>query len=367
MSRASMHNFCIVLLLSAAGVARAQVTAPLTVTGTLTIQGNGTNNIVQYTNGTVSAGTVNQTLSQGLLVIRGGKAQGAACASGAECWTTDFCEDGVCCCHCSPGNTVINGQSTVTCYGNQYLPSGVTPIAGSSQFCYTYAAATVAGDYSNAPGNLFQCGNCAACNLPGSVGVCAAAAKARYSGAGVATRTSTTCRPPVTGSDGSTCDIPEVCNGASPTCPADSHYAAGTGPLAGGLCRVAAGTCDIAATCPGGTGSNSVVCPTNVLYGVDHVCLQQNLNGVCNGQQKCLGNSAFCPAPPPAAVGLICRPAQGQCDVTDRCDGRSNSCVNSVIAAGVQCDPSGVQCSGSSPYCTNASGGNVGYGAGTCL
>jgi hypothetical protein len=335
------------------GTARAQVTLPLTVNGNLTIQ-SGTG-LVAYTVGTVAPGASPLTISAGTLVIRGGAAVGASCGGGADCWATDFCEDHVCCCHASPGNTVINGVPTATCYYTQY------------------AANALYGD-GNARGNLFQCGNCAACNLDRNAagqltGKCAPASLARSSAAG-GVRQNGTCRVPVVGGDGTTCDQAEQCplsgggvggDGTTSTCPVDAQWAAGSGPLAGGTCRATADLCDVAAACAGG----SVACPANGFRGPSYACRGANANETCDGITYCRDGQASCPAAPAAPSGTLCHVAAGPCDVNDRCDGASRACPRRYVAAGTACAPDAT-CTGSAASCTNAAGQNVGYQYASC-
>jgi hypothetical protein len=336
---AAQAVFAAALILAMFGGAtpvRAQVTLPLTVNGTLTITNGGSNNgIVQYTNGLVQAGSNNVTIalsaSYPTLVIRGGKAAGATCANGGECWSTDFCEDSKCCCNCSPGPTVINGISTTTCYGSQYSSSGSTPIAGTSptQYCTTYAAGI-----GNPPGNSFLCGNCAACN--GANGTCVASSTSRSS-----SRANAVCRPAQ-----DLCDAPESCNGTSMTCPTDGFIVAGT------QCRAASGLgCDIPAQCTG-TG---IVCPPNPFIAGGTQCAPQNL-AQCRNIAYCTGNSNACPPGALLPSGTLCQNTQGACGLPGRCDGATPSCPNLFLAAGMVCDPgTGATCTGSAASCPSSS------------
>src|SRR5581483_10366112 len=222
----------------APGAARADVAQPLNVNGTLTIQaGSGTTQM--FTNGLVQSGSTPLVIS-GSVLIRGGKGNGSTCSYGGECWSTDYCEDGVCCC-----NSPVNG----TCYQAQYANN----IYGNN----------------NDPGAQFQCGNCAACNKTGN-GTCAATTLARSAGR-VAGQS---CRPPALAADGSTCDVPEYCscdastqNCAASTqqCPADLYGGPSTMFAFGvaGQCRASRGSCDVPGMCPGGTTPSAAVCPPN--------------------------------------------------------------------------------------------------------
>jgi hypothetical protein len=310
----------------AAQPVQAAVAVPLNVNGNLTIQGGGANTgPVYYTNATISTGTspVSISLAAGTWVVigRGGKLAGEACGTGAECFTTDYCEDGVCCCEKAAGSTVINGTVTPTCYASQYT------------------SATIYGD-GNSAGTQYQCGNCAACN---SSGKCSASTSSRSSN-----RLSSSCR-----ASAGVCDVAESCNGVLLTCPNDALVAAGQ------VCRAASGRgCDLAATCSGA----SPLCPNNALLASGTVCRAQDAM-ICVAAAQCNGSSDTCP-PSPMPAGTLCREAQGACDVADRCDGVTMSCGNVYLAAGVVCGPSGVACSGTSASCGSASGS---YGSGgTC-
>jgi hypothetical protein len=319
----SSKSALLVWALFAVTPARAQVTMPLTVNGTLTITGGGNNtSALQYTVGTVQAGSASQTIALSsafpTLIIRGGANPGQACVTGGDCWTSDYCEDGVCCCNCSPGNTIINGTSYVTCYSPQY-PSAACPLFGDN----------------NSAGTTYQCGNCAACNKTTN-GTCAANATSRSTH-----RASAVCRPSV-----DICDVTESCSGTAQLCPPDGFVAAGT------QCRVAFGQgCDLPASCPG----NGPACPPNPLLPPSTVCRAQDLSH-CRNNANCTGSSNVCPIGPLLAAGTLCQSPQGPCGLPGRCDGATASCPNLFLSANTVCDPSGASCSGSAANCPNASG-----------
>jgi hypothetical protein len=324
------RSWPLLIVLLVPSLARAQVTMPLTINGTLTINGGGSNSsVVTYTNGVISAGSSNQTISLSSafpnLVIRGGAAPGQACKSGGDCWTTDFCEDGVCCCNCSPGKTAINGSSYTTCYVSQY-PSSQCPLYGNN----------------NSSGTSYQCNNCAACNKSGS-GTCAVSALSRSS-----SRASAICRPV---SD--VCDVAESCDGVSMACPIDTFVAAAT------QCRAASGLgCDQPAQCSGTAAS----CPANPLIAAGTVCNPQDLSH-CRNTATCTGSSNACPLGPLLPSGTVCQLAQGPCGLTDRCDGATAQCPSQFLPASTICDASGTVCSGSSASC----GGGTGFANQTCM
>ena len=311
-------------LLLAAASARAQVTLPLTVNGNLTIQGGGSGPQVTYTNGLVAAGSTPLTISlpaaYPTLVIRGGQPKGGTCTSGGDCWTTDFCEDGVCCCNCSPGQTNVNGSLLTTCYANQY-PSSACPLYGDA----------------NSAGTSYQCGNCAACNKTGN-GTCSASSLSRSSGRG-----SQMCRPSV-----DVCDSTEYCDGTAMLCPADKYVAANT------QCRPASGLgCDTAAACTG----TSTACPANPLLPSSTVCRAE---GNCNYASSCTGSSASCPAINYKPVGTACGPPTAICQASAACKmiyyipaGAVVTCTGYLPQPATKiCDVlAGTHCDGSSGTC----------------
>jgi hypothetical protein len=74
----------------------AQVASPLTVNGTLIIDGGGTNtSTIRYTAATVSTGagstTIRLSAAYPTLVIRGGQLYAAACGVAGDCWDSNRC------------------------------------------------------------------------------------------------------------------------------------------------------------------------------------------------------------------------------------------------------------------------------------
>lgn len=162
------------------------------------------------------------------------------------------------------------------------------------------------------------------------------------------------------------CDVAETCGGAT-TCPADA--AATPGSACGGspsgdcdaqdtcsgtvgatatctakyqassvVCRIAAGTCDVAEKCTGSSPS----CPANVLVAGGATCRASA--GPCDVAEHCSGGSAICPSDALANSGSVCRAAVSECDVAETCDGLSVECSADVaVAAGTPCGaaPSG--------------------------
>ncbi len=71
------------------------------------------------------------------------------------------------------------------------------------------------------------------------------------------------------------CDVAEVCNGVSPSCPADGLSSSGT------ICRAAASECDIAETCTG----SSRFCPADALAPAGTPC---GSGMMCSGAGSCI-------------------------------------------------------------------------------
>jgi hypothetical protein len=142
------------------------------------------------------------------------------------------------------------------------------------------------------------------------------------------------------------CDVAEFCNGASNTCPADGFASALT------LCRAAAGPCDVAENCTG-TGPN---CPADILRPNGFVC--RATAGTCDVAETCNGVSTACPPDGFQSSSTVCRAAAGVCDVAENCTGSGPACPADAVeqnttvcrpVAGVcdqaeNCDGAGVNC-----------------------
>ena len=150
------------------------------------------------------------------------------------------------------------------------------------------------------------------------------------------------CRPNATGSDGTTCDVPELCTGTSAACPADIRIPAGT------TCRGSSGPCDIAATCDGVDN----LCHANPFKPPETRC--RDAAGVCDQDAFCSGSAAACPANPFKPNSTICRGSAGTCDVVETCTGASPDCPSDALAsAGTFCRSASKQCDADAT-CTGA-------------
>lgn len=148
----------------------------------------------------------------------------------------------------------------------------------------------------------------------------------------------------------SVCQSGELC--CSGVCAADCNDPHGCIDRAAGyVCRVAAGTCDIAETCDG----VSDVCPPDLYYDATFEC-RPHQPGDCDIPELCDGISAACPTDVLVAAGAECRPSAGVCDVAEQCTGYATACPVDVYAEdGVSCDPDSCAfCSSGACYgCSN--------------
>lgn len=132
---------------------------------------------------------------------------------------------------------------------------------------------------------------------------------------------------------GGACDVAEVCDGASATCPADGFVGAGT------VCRASGGVCDLAEACDG----VSAICPADSLVAAGTECRASG--GVCDVAETCDGSNVACPADEKSTAE--CRAANGVCDVAEICDGVLDDCpVDGFEPAGTDC-ADGDLCNGS--------------------
>jgi hypothetical protein len=130
-----------------------------------------------------------------------------------------------------------------------------------------------------------------------------------------------------------TCDVAEVCDGTSETCPSDTLVTAGT------VCRTATDECDVAESCTG----SSAACPDDGFADSSVEC--RAANGECDVAETCTGSSASCPADGIVDAGVTCRESDGDCDVEEVCDGVSSECpADEVADAGVTCRESAGDC-----------------------
>ena len=151
------------------------------------------------------------------------------------------------------------------------------------------------------------------------------------------------------------CDVPEVCDGVSATCPDDQYAPPAT------VCRAARGTCDIAESCTG----SSPDCPADAFLTAGAVC--RKAAGPCDLAESCSGSSPDCPAESLAPAGTICRQStdEDQCDPVEICTASSVSCPTDVfytrpsVPTGVTAAPGTLKATISWSAAAGATGYNV--------
>jgi len=117
-----------------------------------------------------------------------------------------------------------------------------------------------------------------------------------------------------------------------------------------GVCRAAAGACDVAESCDGVSDD----CPTNGYVASGTTC--RSSAGNCDAPESCTGTSAACPLDLKRTT--VCRPAAGACDQAESCDGVGDQCPGDRYLSGETvcraslgvCDPA-EYCSGNAPNC----------------
>jgi cysteine-rich repeat protein len=111
---------------------------------------------------------------------------------------------------------------------------------------------------------------------------------------------------------------------------------------AGTVCRAAAGGCDVAEVCDGTT----TTCPADSLRPAAFVCRPSI--GECDLAEQCAGGTSACPPDAAQPAGTTCGPApSGACDAPDTCSGgvgASATCTSVFVAAGTPCG-AGASCS----------------------
>ncbi|MCB9661658.1 MAG: hypothetical protein H6726_28690 [Sandaracinaceae bacterium] len=117
------------------------------------------------------------------------------------------------------------------------------------------------------------------------------------------------------------CDVAEVCDGMSPSCPSDAVEPMGT------ECRPAMGDCDVAEACDG----MSAECPVDVVA-IGTTC--RISTGECDPAEVCTGAGVDCPVDGFATDGALCGD-------TLTCNGQ-DMCMSGMCVAGTppSCDDS---------------------------
>ena len=195
-----------------------------------------------------------------------------------------------------------------------------------------------------------QCTTPDECPSPSPDQLCARAVCDGEGKCGIGPKTAGTVCRPVAG----TCDLPEVCDGASLDCPPDQFRPASV------VCRPPAGPCDVAEQCTG----SSAQCPPDVFRSSGFQC--GFATGPCDRAALCTGTSANCPPNPFRSSSEVCRPKVDACDRAEFCTGNSAICppdqnepngatceTDRVCCFGACCDP-GWECGGAG--CCKTSG-----------
>jgi hypothetical protein len=230
------------------------------------------------------------------------------CSAAAPCQPGSYCEAG----RCVP--TAANGQ-----------PCGTDPQCASGKCVDSICCDTPCK------------GSCESCAQAGKLGTCSP-----ISGK--------TCRAAM-----GACDAAEVCDGASPDCPADKVAAAGAS------CRGAMGACDVAETCDG----SAKICPADKFKAAGTTC---GNGGSCAGTMftpaaVCSGNSGGCRAGAAENCGTYACAVTGckkPCGTAADCVAKhycSGGVCMPTLADGMPCTE-GIQCAAGTctPFFTDADG-----------
>jgi hypothetical protein len=99
------------------------------------------------------------------------------------------------------------------------------------------------------------------------------------------------------------------------------------------LCRAKSDACDVEDVCDGQSSS----CPADRLAPQGSVC--RAATQACESNATCNGIDASCPLSAPRTAGTVCRAAVNAfCDREELCDGRSLVCGADVVVDGVPCN-----------------------------
>lgn len=158
------------------------------------------------------------------------------------------------------------------------------------------------------------------------------------------------CRPPC-----GDCDLAEVCDGTSPTCPTDKVMESTV------VCRPAGGECDEEEKCPGNSASTATkyYCPADAKKKSTVTCRAKPDKAECEDDAKCDGSSDTCPPRVFKPPTQSCRGSSGNaCDPEEFCTGSSPFCPPDVQSDGCSC--------AKSPYTAPPACGVYQCSKGTC-
>jgi hypothetical protein len=278
-----------------------------------------------------------------------GKVEGSACADAAACTINGTCQSGVCVGSPASSKTVCRA-SAGTCDSREYC-TGTTTKCPADKI---------------APAGTSCRSSAGLCDIDE---VCDGAVKECPVDKVLAVGTS--CRPSV-----GECDPAEVCNGSTGVCPADTKASSGQAcsddgnpctsdtcdgaadtcqhPIgnAGAVCRAAAGVCDVPEVCTGASAS----CPVDTKVPNNQACPDDG--NPCT-KDVCNGSAAACQHPA-GNSGVAC-PDDGNPCTKDVCDGAAAACSHPAGNAGAACDQNNAVCStnacdGTSTVCQHHAG-----------
>ncbi|AKT40014.1 kelch repeat-containing protein [Chondromyces crocatus] len=255
--------------------------------------------------------------------VTGSKGPGEACAGPAEC-SSGFCTDGVCCqtacdAACQACNLSGNGTCMPAAAGEQDLcgPGRVcnatgTCTKGPGEACATAAECT-SGFCTDGVCCTSACGNaCQACNVPGSIGICAPTAAGQQDLCPL----------------GSVCDNLGACK-KSLGQPCQTALDCGSGFCSDNVCcdGACSTSCVACSTAKKGGGQNGLCGPVAVGTDPDDDCAVEiatcGNTGACNGSGACQKRQAGTPCSPASCNGPeILNPV-------DTCDGQGQ-CVDTA-------------------------------------
>jgi hypothetical protein len=292
----------------------------------------------------------------------------------AACDPAELCSNGTC-----PGNVLASAGTSCSddnactsgdvCNGNGGCVGGSPVVCQAPNGCQVAGCHPSTGCYTTNAANGTSCSDGNACTVGDSCqnGVCQA-------GSPVSCTSSDPCAVPscnpVTGqcmfspapagilcrSATGACDVAEVCNGTSTSCPPDGFRPSGY------ECRASGGPCDVAEVCSGTSAS----CSGDGKRASGTVCGTGN-GASCIQDYVCDGATNGCTQARPSPAGTVCRGASDVCDVAEVCNGTVASCpADGVLAAGTPCRAAARQCD-AAEVCTGGSkacpaDGNVGNG-----
>ncbi len=208
---------------------------------------------------------------------------------------------------CDDGNTTSNDGCSSTCaiesgYSCSGAPSMCMPTCGNG--IRTGSEACDDGNVTNNDGCSSTCAIESGHSCSGSPSMCT-----RLCGNGSIDA-------------GELCDMGSSFNGHAEVC----CSATCTFKPASAVCRVAAGGCDVAESCTGG----SALCPTDAKG--TSVCRVSA--GVCDVAESCDGSSNVCPSDTFAPSSQVCRPVANITDLAESCTGSSATCPPDIGAPG---------------------------------